>query len=520
MIAPIAPPPQDRGRGQRDTPPEMADDLFEAPPPTRLSTTPPPSTVLEGCGACPQAAPPMYITAAPDERALLSSGGRGARQLDGRGGGRATPPASRLSCTPIIRSPSATTARGIPGRPAPEISPGKSALEVILCTLHAGGKVLGARPTRPRAGCTASARLCRQCALSTMSGSRSHANPRAVRAGVFQRGIAGAGAFGRRGRETAAAPRSPFTAGRTDLRSHRFQAGGGMMKMVRSKGLPVFPASRSAGRPRSTTARRRRRRCSTSPVASPTTSRKPWAAPPTYSDTAFAGKVAFKPRFNQPGSVEWAINWTPARRRLHPVLFPPPPLQHRAHARGRHARGRVLGRDPQGHPRLWRIVNEQPQGRQHHPRRSGVGRRRAGVVLQSPSPSSSARPRTASPPPRPRAWSRARCATISTTGWRPTRNPPARSSISSCCGPRNACAVGRKKGGPRARPPPRELRLPRQAGRIARNRRARARNCSSSRVTSAGDTAKMARDRPRNPGAAALARQRSSTCWARPSPPR
>ncbi|MBN2759311.1 MAG: type IIA DNA topoisomerase subunit B, partial [Rhodobacteraceae bacterium] len=33
----------------------------------------------------------------------------------------------------------------------------------------------------------------------------------------------------------------------------------------------------------------------------------------TYSDKPFAGKVGFQEKFNQPGSVEWAINWTPAR---------------------------------------------------------------------------------------------------------------------------------------------------------------------------------------------------------------
>ncbi|CUX79656.1 MAG: topoisomerase IV subunit B ParE [Roseibaca calidilacus] len=33
----------------------------------------------------------------------------------------------------------------------------------------------------------------------------------------------------------------------------------------------------------------------------------------TYSDKPFAGKVSFQEKFNQPGSVEWAINWTPAR---------------------------------------------------------------------------------------------------------------------------------------------------------------------------------------------------------------
>ncbi|MEZ7813805.1 MAG: topoisomerase-4 subunit B [Paracoccaceae bacterium] len=33
----------------------------------------------------------------------------------------------------------------------------------------------------------------------------------------------------------------------------------------------------------------------------------------TYSDHPFAGKVLFPEKFNIPGSVEWAINWTPAR---------------------------------------------------------------------------------------------------------------------------------------------------------------------------------------------------------------
>ncbi len=33
----------------------------------------------------------------------------------------------------------------------------------------------------------------------------------------------------------------------------------------------------------------------------------------TYSDTGFAGKVSFKEKFGAAGYVEWAINWTPAR---------------------------------------------------------------------------------------------------------------------------------------------------------------------------------------------------------------
>ena len=33
----------------------------------------------------------------------------------------------------------------------------------------------------------------------------------------------------------------------------------------------------------------------------------------TYSDAPFAGKVSFEDKFGVPGSVEWAINWTPSR---------------------------------------------------------------------------------------------------------------------------------------------------------------------------------------------------------------
>ena len=33
----------------------------------------------------------------------------------------------------------------------------------------------------------------------------------------------------------------------------------------------------------------------------------------TYSDGGFHGKVEFREKFNEPGYVEWAINWTPAR---------------------------------------------------------------------------------------------------------------------------------------------------------------------------------------------------------------
>ena len=32
-----------------------------------------------------------------------------------------------------------------------------------------------------------------------------------------------------------------------------------------------------------------------------------------FTDRPFAGKVSFQQKFNVPGSVEWAINWTPVK---------------------------------------------------------------------------------------------------------------------------------------------------------------------------------------------------------------
>ena len=115
------------------------------------------------------------------------------------------------------------------------------------------------------------------------------------------------------------------------------------------QGLPLLGRRDPLEIRRSTTARRRPRRPSTSPAACADYLNETLGGASTYADRPFAGKVEFQEKFGVPGKVEWAINWTPVARRLHPVL-----LQHRAHARGRHPRGGLLGRDPEGHPRLWR----------------------------------------------------------------------------------------------------------------------------------------------------------------------
>ena len=64
---------------------------------------------------------------------------RGDRQRHGRGGGRPRRPGSRWSSRPTGSCPSPTTAAASPSTRTPS-SRSKSALEVIMTTLHSGGK--------------------------------------------------------------------------------------------------------------------------------------------------------------------------------------------------------------------------------------------------------------------------------------------------------------------------------------------------------------------------------------------
>ena len=95
----------------------------------------------------------------------------------------------------------------------------------------------------------------------------------------------------------------------------------------------------------------------------------------TYSDKPFAGKVSFQDKFNQPGSVEWAINWTPQRDGFVQSYCNTVPTPEG----GTHEAG-LLGRGAEGHPRLWR-VGQQQESRPDHARGHGGRRLRAGVLL-------------------------------------------------------------------------------------------------------------------------------------------
>ena len=87
------------------------------------------------------------------------------------------------------------------------------------------------------------------------------------------------------------------------------------------------------------------------------------------------------------GRVEWAVAWLEDERRL-PALL----LQHRAHAAGRHARGRLPRRAAEGPARLGR-ASRQPPRRAGHRRRRARRRWRPSCRCSCASRSSRARPR-------------------------------------------------------------------------------------------------------------------------------
>ncbi len=152
----------------------------------------------------------------------------------------------------------------------------------------------------------------------------------------------------------------------------------------------------------------------------------------TVTPTPFAGRVE---RQGEAGAVEWAVTWTPdgfgEADSFIPLL-----LQRHPHPRGRHPRGRpARGAQPwtEGPCR----VGRREARRLDHRRRRDGGSWRDDQRLQSAIRSSRARPRSGSRRSTPSAWSRARCATRSTTGWPNNPRPPAPCWPSSSSGPRS-----------------------------------------------------------------------------------
>ncbi|MGH1423503.1 MAG: DNA topoisomerase IV subunit B [Pseudooceanicola sp.] len=197
--------------------------------------------------------------------------------------------------------------RGIPIDPHPKF-PDKSALEVILCTLHAGGKFSGDayETSGGLHGVGASV-------VNALSDSMvvQVARDRELFEQRFSRGIplgpvAKIGAAPNRRGTTVT-----FHADAEIFGSHRFKPAR-LFKSIRSKAY-LFSGVEI------------RWKSAIDDGETPTDAvfhfpggladylTETLGSVSTYADQPFAGRVDFKERFGVPGRVEWAINWTPSR---------------------------------------------------------------------------------------------------------------------------------------------------------------------------------------------------------------
>ena len=197
--------------------------------------------------------------------------------------------------------------RGIPVDPHPKF-PGKSALEVILCTLHAGGKFSG-KAYQTSGGLHG-------VGASVVNALSDHlrvevARGRELYVQEFSRGVP-------QGPVTHVGPAPNRRGTSVTLHAdeeifghHRFRPSR-LFKMVRSKaylfsGVEIRwkSAIPDGDTPMEATFR------FPGGLADYLTEQLQGSA--TYADRPFAGKVGFEEKFGLPGSVEWAINWTPAK---------------------------------------------------------------------------------------------------------------------------------------------------------------------------------------------------------------
>ena len=197
--------------------------------------------------------------------------------------------------------------RGIPIDPHPKF-PDKSALEVILCTLHAGGKFSGKayQTSGGLHGVGASV-------VNALSDSMvvQVARNKEVYEQRFSRGlplgpIAKVGAApNRRGTTTT------FHADEEIFGHHRFKPAR-LFKSIRSKAY-LFSGVEIRWKSEIDDGETPKEATFHFPGGLSDYLTETLGKATTYSEKAFAGTVEFNEKFGEPGKVEWAINWTPSR---------------------------------------------------------------------------------------------------------------------------------------------------------------------------------------------------------------
>ncbi|PRY25366.1 DNA topoisomerase IV subunit B [Aliiruegeria haliotis] len=197
--------------------------------------------------------------------------------------------------------------RGIPIDPHPKF-PDKSALEVILCTLHAGGKFSGKayQTSGGLHGVGASV-------VNALSDSMvvQVARDRQVHEQRFSRGlplgpveIVGKAA-NRRGTTVTFHPDEEI------FGSHRFKPAR-LFKSIRSKAY-LFSGVEIRWKSEIDDGETPTEATFHFPGGLADYLKETLGKSTTYSEVPFSGKVDFQEKFGEPGSVEWAINWTPVR---------------------------------------------------------------------------------------------------------------------------------------------------------------------------------------------------------------
>jgi len=197
--------------------------------------------------------------------------------------------------------------RGIPVDPHPKF-PGKSALEVILCTLHAGGKFSG-KAYQTSGGLHG-------VGASVVNALSDHmrvevARNRELYVQEFSRGIPQGPvqkvgpAPNRRGTSVTFHPDAEIF-GSLQMKPAR------LLKMARSKAY-LFSGVEIRWKSAVNDGETPMEATFHFPGGLGDYLGDQLAGSTTYAEKPFAGKVQFQEKFGVPGSAEWAINWTPAR---------------------------------------------------------------------------------------------------------------------------------------------------------------------------------------------------------------
>lgn len=197
--------------------------------------------------------------------------------------------------------------RGIPVDPHPKF-PGKSALEVILCTLHSGGKFSG--------DAYSTSGGLHGVGASVVNALSDHmrvevARNRELFAQEFSRGIPQGPlqkigpAPNRRGTTVTFHPDAEIF-GSQLLKPHR------IMKMARSKAY-LFSGVEIRWKSALPDGDMPQEAVFHFPGGLADYLSDQLEKTTTYADRPFAGRISFQEKYGLPGSVEWAINWTPMR---------------------------------------------------------------------------------------------------------------------------------------------------------------------------------------------------------------